>query len=63
MLDSINKKIKIDQKVFIGRKILNGYVPIGSFDFDLRQLISYNNFEGFRMGAGGITNEKLSKIR
>lgn len=61
-LDSINKKIKIDQKVFIGRKILNGYLPIGSFDFDLRQLISYNNFEGFRLGAGGITNEKLSKI-
>lgn len=61
-LDSISKKIKIDQKVFIGRKILNGFVPIGSFDFDLRQLISYNNFEGFRLGAGGITNEKLSKI-
>ena len=61
-LDSINKKIKIDKKVFIGRKILNGYVPIGFFDFDLRYLIIYNNFEGFRLGFGGITNEKFSKI-
>ena len=60
-LDSINTKIKIDQKVFIGRKILNGYVPIGFFDFDLRHFISYNNFEGFRLGFGGITNEKFSK--
>ena len=61
-LDSINKRIKIDQKVFIGRKLINGYVPIGFFDFDLRDLVSYNNFEGFRLGLGGVTNEKMSKI-
>lgn len=61
-LSNINKKIKIDQKVFIGRKIINGFVPVGFFDFDLRYLVSYNNFEGFRLGFGGITNEKFSKI-
>jgi hypothetical protein len=61
-LDSINKKVKIDQKVFIGRKLINGFIPIGFVDLDLRHLLSYNNFEGFRVGLGGVTNEKMSKI-
>lgn len=51
----------INAKLFFGRKIINGYVPIGFFDFDLRYLISYNNYEGFRFGLGGTTNERFSK--
>ncbi len=37
-----------------------GYYPISFFDLDLRYLIKYNNYEGIRLGFGGITNEKLS---
>src|SRR5690606_36812471 len=44
-----------------GRKIINGYVPFGPFDFDLRYVLSYNNYEGFRIGIGGVTNDKLSE--
>ncbi|RXR35389.1 carboxypeptidase-like regulatory domain-containing protein [Flavobacterium piscinae] len=51
----------INAKLFFGRKIINGYVPLGFFDFDLRYLMSYNNYEGFRFGLGGITNERFSK--
>lgn len=51
----------INAKLFFGRKIMNGYVPVNFFDFDLRYLISYNNYEGFRFGIGGITNELFSK--
>lgn len=51
----------INAKLFFGRKIINGYVPIGFFDFDLRYLMSYNNYEGFRFGLGGVTNERFSK--
>lgn len=36
-----------------------GYYPIGFFDIDLRYIIKYNNFEGIRLGFGGITNERL----
>lgn len=36
-----------------------GYYPIGFFDIDLRYFIKYNNYEGIRIGAGGITNERL----
>lgn len=60
-LDSLIKKRNIESKIKIGRKIIKGYYPISFFDFDLRYLAKYNNYEGFRLGFGGITNEKLSK--
>lgn len=60
-IDSILTKQNIEGKIKFGRKIINGYVPFGFFDFDLRYLLSYNNFEGFRLGIGGITNDSFSK--
>ncbi|MEX0996748.1 MAG: DUF5686 family protein [Flavobacteriaceae bacterium] len=38
-----------------------GYYELGFFDFDLKLLVKYNNYEGFRTGVGGKTNEKLSE--
>ncbi|RXR21267.1 carboxypeptidase-like regulatory domain-containing protein [Flavobacterium amnicola] len=61
-LDSLIESRKIENKLKIGRKIIKGYYPLGFFDFDLRYLIRYNNYEGFRMGLGGVTNEKFSKF-
>lgn len=36
-----------------------GYFSLTFFDVDLRYLIKYNDYEGIRLGFGGITNEKL----
>ena len=44
-----------------GRNQTNGYIPFGPVDLDLRYIISYNNFEGFRPGVGVITNDSFSK--
>lgn len=60
-LDSIFFRKKWESKLIFGKKIINGYVPTGVFDWDLRYLLSFNNYEGFRLGLGGITNEKFSK--
>ncbi|SFB15605.1 hypothetical protein SAMN05660845_1897 [Flavobacterium swingsii] len=60
-LDSLIQKRKYENKIKIGRKVLKGYYPVGFFDVDLRYIFSYNNYEGFRLGLGGVTNEKLSK--
>ncbi|MAP55618.1 DUF5686 family protein [Altibacter sp.] len=38
-----------------------GFYPLGFFDFDLRYLIKYNNYEGIRLGVGGVTNDRLSE--
>lgn len=61
-LDSIVISKGIERKLDIGRRILDGYFPVSLIDIDLRYLIKYNNFEGFRFGFGGITNNKLSEI-
>ncbi|TRX01251.1 DUF5686 family protein [Flavobacterium gawalongense] len=60
-LDSISSKKRIESRIRFGRKIINGYLPVGKFDLDLRKLFSYNNYEGFRLGIGGVTNEQFSK--
>jgi hypothetical protein len=62
ILDSLSLLKKVEKRIFQGRKIINGYFPLSFFDFNLRALESFNNYEGFRFGIGGKTNEKLSKI-
>ncbi len=37
----------------------SGYYPIGFFDIDLKTLIKLNNYEGLRLGIGGLTNDLL----
>lgn len=61
VLDSISIKKRIESRIRFGRKIIDGYLPIGKFDLNLRKLFSYNNYEGFRLGIGGVTNEKFSR--
>ncbi len=61
-LDSISVLNKVEKRLFFGRKIIKGYVPFNYFDIDLRTLLSFNNLEGFRIGLGGTSNEKFSKI-
>jgi len=42
------------------RSIGNGYFPTKYINIDLRYLIKYNQYEGFRTGLGGITNTTFS---
>ncbi|AOW11268.1 DUF5686 family protein [Flavobacterium gilvum] len=60
LVDSISIKKRIENRLNLGRKILSGYLPFNAWDFDLRKLISYNNYEGLRLGIGGITNNAFS---
>ncbi|MEZ4854749.1 DUF5686 family protein [Flavobacterium sp.] len=60
-LDSLSIASKIEKRILFGRKIFNGYLPVSYIDLDLRSLIKYNGYEGFRLGLGFITNEKLSE--
>lgn len=61
-LDSLVAKDNWEQRIILGRRIINGYVPLGAIDLDLRHVLKYNNYEGFRVGAGGITNNHFSNI-
>ncbi|MEO8239392.1 MAG: DUF5686 family protein [Flavobacterium sp.] len=61
LLDSLSANKRIEKRLGLGRKIINGYFPIGPVDLDLKKIISFNNYEGFRLGLGGITNDRFSK--
>lgn len=61
-LDSIVAKDNWEQRIILGRKIVNGYLPVGPVDIDLRQIAKYNNYEGFRLGIGGVTNDRFLEI-
>ena len=43
------------------KTIGNGYLPFKYFNLDLRYLIKFNQYEGFRTGLGGITNDEFSE--
>lgn len=43
------------------KQIGNGFFPTKVWNFDLRYLIKFNQYEGFRTGLGGITNDAFSE--
>lgn len=49
------------KKSFFLKQLGNGYFPTKYFDFDLRYLVKYNQFEGLRTGLGGVTNKNFSE--
>ena len=61
-LDSLSIEKRIENRLVFGRKIINGFLPISFIDLDLRKIFAYNNYEGFRLGFGGNTNDHFSKI-
>ncbi|RED50521.1 DUF5686 family protein [Seonamhaeicola aphaedonensis] len=50
----------VKKETFI-KHLGNGYLPSKYFNFDLRYLIKFNQYEGIRTGIGGTTNENFSK--
>lgn len=60
-MDSLVAKDNWEQIIIKGRRIVNGYFPLGPVDIELQQLIKYNNYEGFRPGLGLITNNKFAE--
>jgi hypothetical protein len=61
-MDSLVAKENWEQILIKGRRVINGYYPVGPFDIDLLKIIRYNNYEGFRPGLGFVTNNKFSEI-
>ncbi|GAA4276899.1 DUF5686 and carboxypeptidase-like regulatory domain-containing protein [Aquimarina mytili] len=61
VVDSIVKAQNIERKIDVIQSFNIGYYPVGFFNFDLTYPIKYNNFEGLRLGLGGLTNAKFSK--
>lgn len=53
--DSTSKKTELL------KQLGNGYFPTKFVNIDLRYLVKFNQYEGFRTGLGGITNDAFSE--
>ena len=61
VVDSLGKEFKVDKIISYLNKLPQGKIPVGKFDLDIAHLIRYNKHEGYRLGLGLYTNEKLIK--
>lgn len=58
-IDSLGKVYKIDRTARILTGLINGQVRVGSFDFDIGEIVNYNLYEGFRLGLKSKLNENF----
>jgi hypothetical protein len=61
VIDSLGEASHLDRKMSGLQSLLLGRIPIRYIDLDINKLISYNEYEGFRLGLGLYTNNKISK--
>ena len=61
IIDSIGKKAQFENKLKIVKILSTGQIPIGPISIDIRRIIKANDYEGVRLGAGLVTNDKLTK--
>ncbi len=61
VLDSVGKAEHFDKKLKGLEALLTGKLKWGYIDLDLNRFVAYNNYEGFRLGAGLHTNKRISK--
>lgn len=59
VVDSIGKEYKFDKMLTMMEKLTQFKIGMGIFDLDLAKTIVYNKYEGYRLGLGVYTNEKL----
>ena len=61
VIDSIIEKEGVEDKIALARGLMKGKYATKYIDLDLGKIISLNNYEGLRVGFGGITNTNFSK--
>jgi len=61
VLGEVKSQRTINGLINFSKYIVQGYIPIKKFNLDLKRIISFNEFEGLRLGVGFTTNEQLMK--
>lgn len=59
IIDSIGQENDFDGMLTFMEKFIRGRIPVKYFDIDLGKTLVYNKYEGFRLGLGLYTNERL----
>ncbi|HAF27628.1 MAG TPA: hypothetical protein DCG75_01140 [Bacteroidales bacterium] len=61
LIDSVIRAEKLEEKFSKLELLINKNLTVGRFTLPLEKLINYNVHEGFRLGLGLMTNDKISK--
>ena len=62
VMDSVGEVEHWDFKLQVLNTLATGKVPVKIIDFDLNRLLDINRYEGFRLGSGFHTNDKVSRF-
>lgn len=60
-MDTLGEKHQLDRWWKRAKALSDGRWPMGWVDFSLRRAVTFNDFEGFRLGGGLYTSDKISK--
>ncbi|MEG1555137.1 MAG: DUF5686 family protein [Bacteroidales bacterium] len=60
-LDTLGQTLKLDRKLFFLQSLITGFLPVGPIDVDLASIVNFDNSEGFRLGLGLYTNNRVTK--
>ncbi|MBK6346598.1 MAG: carboxypeptidase-like regulatory domain-containing protein [Bacteroidales bacterium] len=61
IIDSLGSANSFDSKLKGLSALLSGKLPLGYVDLDLNRILRYNAYEGFYLGLGLHTSERLTK--
>lgn len=61
VIDSIAKKTNLNKRIQALQVLAEGKIPMGFVNADLNRVLSYNLYEGYRLGLGLESSEKVSK--
>lgn len=59
-IDSISKEANLERRIKLLESVFKGYIPIKGFDLDYARILAFNRHEGYRLGVGGFTNQRIS---
>jgi hypothetical protein len=60
-IDSVGKAENFDRYAKNFESLMTGKIPWGVVDLDIHRFLRYNSYEGFALGAGLHTNERISR--
>lgn len=61
-IDSISKEENLERTAKTLESLMTGQIPWGYIDFDISRFFRYNDYEGFALGAGIHTNDRVSQV-
>jgi len=61
VIDSLGEKEHLDRMMQLMQSLMTGRIPIGYINLNINQLFGYNQHEGYRLGLGLETSQKVSK--